>query len=292
MSPKAIGVLFVALIVLVVGSASVFVVPETQSAVKLRFGELVESDIQPGLHFKVPMIDEVRKFDVRILTLDSPAREYLTIEKKPLVVDSFVTWQVGDVAKYYKSTSGDESRAVMLLSSRIDNGLRDQFGIRTMHEVISGQRDELMQELTKAMNTVAEDEFGIKIVDIRIKGIDLPKTVSSDVYRRMRSEREKEAQEHRSKGRELAEGIKADADRQKTVIEAEAYRESESTRGEGDEIAAQIYADAYNKNSEFYSFYRSLSAYEKAFSNKSDILIVDPDSDFLKYLNQSEGKKK
>ena len=292
MSPKAIGIIVVALIVLVIGSASIYVVPETQSGVRLRFGELVENEIQPGLHFKAPMIDEVRQFDVRILTLDVPAREYLTIEQKPLVVDSFVTWQVSDVAKYYKSTSGDESRAVMLLSSRIDNGLRDQFGIRTMHEVISGQRDELMIELTQAMNTVMSEEFGIEIVDIRIKGIDLPKTVSSDVYRRMRSEREKEAQEHRSKGRELAEGIKADADRQKIVVEAEAYRESEVTRGEGDEIAAQIYADAYSKNAEFYSFYRSLSAYEDSFSSKGDVLVVDPDSDFLKYLNQSQGKKK
>ncbi|WP_250654987.1 protease modulator HflC [Alkalimarinus coralli] len=292
MSPKAIGILFVALIVLVIGSSAIYVVPETQSAVRLRFGELVENEIQPGLHFKAPLIDEVRKFDVRILTLDVPERQYLTIEQKPLVVDSFVTWQVGDVAKYYKSTSGDETRAVMLLSSRIDNGLRDQFGIRTMHEVISGQRDELMHELTKAMNAVMTKEFGISIVDIRIKGIDLPQKVSSDVYRRMRTEREKEAQEHRSKGRELAEGIKADADRQKTIVEAEAYRESEVTRGEGDEIAAQIYADAYNKNAEFYSFYRSLLAYEDAFSNKGDVLVVDPESDFLKYLKQSQGQKK
>ncbi len=291
MGPKAIGILFAALIVLVVGSSSIYVVPETQSAVKLRFGELVKNEIQPGLHFKYPAIDEIRKFDIRILTLDVPAREYLTIEQKPLVVDSFVTWQVGDVAKYYKSTSGDESRAVMLLSSRIDNGLRDQFGIRTMHEVISGQRDELMVDLTKAMNEVMTAEFGISIVDIRIKGIDLPKSVSSDVYRRMRSEREKEAQEHRSKGNELAEGIKADADRQKIVVEAEAYRESEITRGEGDEIAAKIYADAYTQDAEFYSFYRSLSAYESSFSNKGDILVIDPESDFLKYLNQSQGKK-
>ncbi len=292
MGPKAISIIFVALIVLVVGSSSIYVVPETQSAVKLRFGELIQNDITPGLHFKAPMIDDIKKFDVRVLTLDVPTREYLTIEKKPLEVDSFVTWQIENVAKYYKSTSGEEGRAVSLLSSRIDNGLRDQFGVRTMHEVISGQRDELMLELTKAMSLVAEEEFGIKIVDIRIKGIDLPKSVSGDVYRRMRTEREKEAQEHRSKGRELAEGIKADADRQDTVIRAEAYRDSEETRGEGDEIAAQIYADAYTQNAEFYSFYRSLSAYESAFSNKSDILVIDPDSDFLKYLNQSQGKKK
>jgi len=292
MGPKAIGILFVALIVLVVGSSSIYVIPETQSAVKLRFGELIENDIPPGLHFKAPMIDNIKKFDIRVLTLDVPTREYLTIEKKPLEVDSFVTWQIENVAQYYRSTSGDEGRAVSLLSSRIDNGLRDQFGVRTMHEVISGQRDELMSELTKVMSLVAEKEFGIKIVDIRIKGIDLPGSVSQDVYRRMRTEREKEAQEHRSKGFELAEGIKADADRQDTVIRAEAYRESESTRGEGDEIAAQIYADAYTQNSEFYSFYRSLSAYESAFSNKGDILVIDPDSDFLKYLNKSDGKKK
>lgn len=292
MGPKAISIIFVALIVLVVGSSSVYVVSETESAVKLRFGELIKNEISPGLHFKAPMIDEIKKFDIRVLTLDVPTREYLTIEKKPLEVDSFVTWQIINVAKYYKSTSGDEARAVSLLSSRIDNGLRDQFGIRTMHEVISGQRDELMSELTAAMSLVAGEEFGIKIVDIRIKGIDLPKSVSADVYRRMRTEREKEAQEHRSMGRELAEGIKADADRQETVIRAEAYRDSETTRGEGDEIAAQIYADAYTQNAEFYSFYRSLSAYESAFSNKGDILVIDPDSDFLKYLNQSQGENK
>lgn len=291
MSPKALVSLIFATLALMVLSASVYVVPETQRAVLLRFGELVESDIHPGLHFKVPMIEEVRQFDVRVLTLDSPAREYLTIEKKPLVVDSYVTWRIIDVAKYYKSTNGgDESRAVSLLSSRMDNGLRDQFGVRTMHEVISGQRDELMTELTKAMTQVAEKEFGVKIIDIRVKGIDLPTSVSDDVFRRMRTEREKEAQEHRSKGKELAEGVRADADRQRTVIEAEAYRTAEQSRGEGDEIAAQIYADAYNQDREFYSFYRSLIAYEQSFAQKGDILVIKPDSDFLKYLKAPQLK--
>lgn len=290
MTPRATGFLLLTLALIVAASSSLYIVYETERAVRLQFGKQVETDILPGLHMKVPFIDEVKRFDIRTLTIDSPSREYLTIEKKPLVVDSYVTWRIKDVAKYYKSTSGDESRAVMLLSSRVDNGLRDQFGIRTMHEVISGQRDELMADLTANMNKVSESEFGIHIIDIRVKGIDLPPTVSEDVYRRMRTEREKEAQEHRSKGKELAEGVKADADRQKIIIESDAYRESERIRGEGDEIAATTYADAYSKNAEFYAFYRSLQAYESAFANKGDMLVIDPESDFLKYLKQSRGK--
>ncbi len=291
MSPKATGLLLLTLVLVVVGLSSVYIVYETERAVRLQFGKQVETDIHPGLHFKVPVIDEIKKFDIRTLTIDSPSREYLTIEKKPLVVDSYVTWRIKDVAKYYKSTSGDESRAVILLSSRVDNGLRDQFGIRTMHEVISGQRDELMADLTANMNKVAESEFGIHIIDIRVKGIDLPTSVSEDVYRRMRTEREKEAQEHRSKGKELAEGVKADADRQRIIIESDAYRESERARGEGDQIAATTYANAYSKNPEFYAFYRSLQAYESTFAGKSDMLVIDPDSDFLRYLKRADGIK-
>jgi membrane protease subunit HflC len=289
MSPKGFFGLIIAVIVLMVISGAVYIVPETQRAVLLQFGQLVKNDIKPGIHFKIPFIDVVQKFDVRILTLDVPKKEYLTIEKKPLVVDSFVIWKISDVSKYYTSTSGDQTRAAMLLTSRIDNGLRDQFAVRNMHEVISSQREDLMDKLTADLDKVTEKEFGIKLIDIRIKGIDLPSSVSADVYRRMRTEREKEAQQHRSTGREVAEGIKASADRQKIEIEADAYKVAQKTRGEGDELAADIYAKAYNQNKGFFRFYRSLIAYEQVFSNKSDIMVIKPDSDFFKYLKNPKG---
>jgi membrane protease subunit HflC len=292
MSPKGFFGLIVAVILLMVISGSVYIVPETQRGVMLEFGQLVKNDIKPGIHFKIPFIDVVMKFDVRVLTLDAPKKEYLTIEKKPLVVDSYVIWQISDVGKYYTSTSGDESRAAMLLSSRIDNGLRDQFAVRNMHEVVSSQREDLMDKLTTDLDKVTEQAFGIKLIDIRIKGIDLPSSVSADVFRRMRTEREKEAQQHRSTGREAAEGIKASADRQKIEIEADAYKVAQKTRGEGDEMAANVYAKAYNQNKEFFRFYRSLLAYEQSFSNKSDIMVIKPDGDFFKYLKDPKGMQK
>ncbi|PID44442.1 MAG: HflC protein [Proteobacteria bacterium] len=292
MGGRVMGLAVGALLVYFLASASLYIVDETERAVLLRFEKLSETDIQPGLHAKLPFIDEVIKFDIRVLTLDSPEREYLTVEQKPLVVDSYATWRIVDVAAFYKSTSGDEQRAVSLMSSRIDNGLRDQFGVRTMHEVISGERDELMHEITDIIDEFTRKEFGIQVLDIRVKAIDLPKDVSSDVFRRMRTAREKIAQDHRSKGKELAEGIRADADRQKAIVEAEAYRDAETIRGEGDEIAARIYADAYNQDPEFYAFYRSLSAYEKTFASTTDIMVIDPRSDFLRYLKDSKGQRK
>jgi membrane protease subunit HflC len=280
-----IAVLFVVLL----GNASLYIVNETERAVLLRFGKLNQTDIQPGLHFKIPMVDEVRKFETRVLVLDSTPREYLTVEQKPLVVDSYATWRIVDVAKFYTSTSGDERRATQLMASRIDNGLRDQFGVRTMHEVVSGQRDELMLEITRIIDDYTRKEFGIEVLGIRLKSVDLHKDVSVDVFRRMRTAREKIAQDHRSKGKELAEGIRADADRQKVVLEAQAFKEAERVRGEGDEIASRTYADAFSKDPEFYSFYRSLTAYENTFSSRSDLMVVDPDSDFLKYLKDPHG---
>jgi len=269
--------------------SSVYIIPETHRGVLLRFGELVETDIQAGLHFKVPVIDEVREFDVRVLTMDLPSRQYLTVEKKPLDVDSYVAWKIRDVDQFYRATGGDEFRAQSLILSRVDNGLRDEFGVRTMHEVVSGQRDELMHTLRDLVNQTSVEEFGIEVVDIRIKAIELPGQVSENVYRRMATERHKLAQEFRSRGRELAEGIRADADRQQTVILAEAFAQAEETRGEGDGEAARIYAEAYGADEEFYSFYRSLQAYQNTFSGKDDLMVIDAKSDFMKFLNNPAG---
>lgn len=275
------------LLVILIASQTLFIVPETHRAVLLRFGEMVKSDIKAGLHFKLPFVDETQLFDVRVLVMNLPTKSYLTIEKKPLDVDSYATWRIINVGDYYRTTSGEEARAINLLESRIDNGLRDQFGRRTMHEVVAGEREELMEELTKSLDRIAREEFGIEINDIRVRAIDLPTQVSNSVYERMESERLKIAQEHRSKGEELAEGIRADADRQRIVVEAEAYKEAEQIRGEGDAIASQVYADAFSQDREFYSFYRSLSAYEATFADKGDILVLEPSSDFFKYLNES-----
>jgi membrane protease subunit HflC len=291
MGPKSIIGLAGTLIILLLVSSSVYIIPETHRGVLLRFGELIETNIPAGIHFKVPVIDEVREFDVRVLTMDLPARQYLTIEKKPLDVDSYIAWKIADVDTFYRATGGDEFRAQNLLLSRVDNGLRNEFGVRTMHEVVSGERDELMAKLKDLVNETALKEFGIQVLDIRIKAIELPEQVRANVYRRMATEREKLAQEYRSRGREAAEGIRADADRQRTVILAEAFSKSEQLRGEGDGQAAQIYADAYSRDSEFFSFYRSLAAYQNAFSNKDDIMVIDSEGDFMKYMRDPQGAK-
>jgi len=289
MGPKSIIGLAGTLIIVLLVASSVYIIPETHRGVLLRFGELIETGVPAGLHFKVPVIDEVRQFDGRVLTMDLPARQYLTIEKKPLDVDSYIAWQIVDVDTYYRATGGDEFRAQDLLLSRVDNGLRNEFGVRTMHEVVSGQRDELMASLTEQVNQTSVSEFGVRVLDIRIKAIELPEQVRTNVYRRMATEREKLAQEYRSRGREAAEGIRADADRQRTVILAEAFSKSEKLRGEGDGTAAQIYADAYTQDAEFFSFYRSLSAYQNAFANKDDIMVIDAEGDFMKYMKDPKG---
>ncbi|WP_404363917.1 protease modulator HflC [Marinobacter sp.] len=289
MGPKSILGLAGTLIVVLLVLSSVYIIPETHRGVLLRFGELVETDIQAGIHFKVPVIDQVRQFDVRVLTTDLPSRQYLTVEKKPLDVDSYLAWKIEDVDQYYRATGGDELRARSLLSSRVDNGLRDEFGVRTMHEVVSGQRDELMNTLTEQVNEATIEEFGVHVLDIRVKGIELPGSVSENVFRRMAAEREKLAQEFRSRGRELAEGIRADADRQRTVVLAEAFARAEETRGEGDGQAARIYADSYSSDAEFYQFYRSLEAYQNTFDSKDDIMVIDADNAFLRYLKDPMG---
>ncbi|WP_342630848.1 protease modulator HflC [Marinobacter alkaliphilus] len=289
MGPKAVVGLAGALIVVLLVLSSVYIIPETHRGVKLRFGELVQTDIPAGLHFKVPVIDQIREFDIRVLTMDLPSRQYLTVEKKPLDVNSYVAWRIRNVDQFYRSTGGDEFRARSLILSRVDNGLRDEFGVRTMHEVVSGQRDQLMNTLRDRVNSNVVGEFGIEVLDIRVKAIELPGQVSENVFRRMAAERQKLAQEFRSRGQELAEGIRADADRQQTVILATAFAEAEETRGAGDRQAAQIYADAYGSNEEFYSFYRSLQAYQRTFSGKDDIMVIDSDSAFMRFLKDPMG---
>jgi membrane protease subunit HflC len=283
--------ILIGLVVLVaIVSNALYVVNERERAVLLKFGEVVSTDIEPGLHFKIPIVNDVRRFESRLITLDSSPQRYLTAEKKALIVDSFVKWQVADAGKYYTATGGDEFSANSLLASRVDNGLRNKFGERTVYEVVSGERDALMAEITEELDRIALNELGIHVLDVRVKGIDLPPEVSNAVYARMSTEREREARDHRSRGRELAEGIEADADRQNTVIEANAYREAQQIRGEGDAIAAEIYANAFNQDQEFYSFYRSIAAYKSSFAGKEDLLVIDPESDFFRYLKNPTGK--
>jgi membrane protease subunit HflC len=265
-------------------SNCIFVVREIDRAVVLTFGEVTTSEVAPGLHFKIPGVHAVRVFDARIQTLDAETASYLTSEKNYLEVDSFAKWRISNTALYYTATSGDEAIANNLLAQQINTRLRDKFGARTKHEVVSGQRDQLMVELTSELNAITQQQLGIEVVDVRVKKIDLPVQVSENVYKRMASERQEEAQELRSTGQEMAAGISADADRQRIVIEAEAYRQAEQLRGEGDAEAAAIYAAAFSKDPEFYEFTRSLNAYRETFSNNSDLLLLSPDSDFFKYL--------
>ena len=278
------------LVLALVGSSSLYVIQETELGVKLRFGRLVETDIQPGLHYKIPFVDQVRKFDGRVLTLDADPASFFTIEKKRLIVDAFSKWRIIDVDVYYRATGGNQAVAQERLASRVNDGLRNQFGARTLHEVVSGERDQLMKHLADKLNLTLGQSLGVKVVDVRVKGIDLPPEVSEQVYRRMKAEREKEARILRSEGGESAEKIRADADRQKTILLANAYKIAEETRGQGDATATSTYAAAYTKNPEFYAFIRSLSAYRKSFANKGDVLLVDPKSDFFRYLNSQKGE--
>ena len=289
---KALRTLIIPVLVVTVIaiSQSIYVVKETERAVKLEFGAVVEADVEPGLHFKIPIVNSVTKFDARILTLDAAPQSYLTSEKKALTVDSFVKWRVSDVEKYYTTTGGDEERLRRLLIQRVDAGLRNEFGSRTVNEVVSGERDELMDKLTLQLNSIALDELGVEVIDLRVKKIDLPPEVSDSVYNRMRTERERLAKELRAQGNEVAEKIRATADKEKTIILADAYRQAEEIKGNGDAIATSTYADAYSKDPEFYDFTRSLKAYQSTFGSKSDILLINPDSDFFKYLDDSKAK--
>jgi membrane protease subunit HflC len=267
-----------------VAANAMFVVSQTERAVMLQFGDMVRTDIPPGLHFKIPYVNTVRKFDARVLTVDATPQRYLTLEQKALLVDSYAMWRIVDVERFYTATSGDESRANSLLAQRVNDGLRNKFGERDLQEVVSGQRDSLMMQLTQELNTYTAQEYGIEVIDVRVKRIDLPDDVRSSVYERMTSERQREAQQLRSRGNELAIGIEADADRQEAVLLVEAYRDSELVRGEGDAQAAAIYASAFTKDPEFYSFTRSLNSYRDTFNSKSDVLLMQPDSDYFKYM--------
>ena len=275
----------------VVLSNAVFVIDETQRGVKLKFGEVVEADLKPGLGWKVPFVDSVRKFDGRILTVDSTPERFFTQEQKQLIVDSYAKFRVIDTSKYYTATNGEEFRAAALLSQRINDDLRNQVAGRTVQEVVSGERDQLMEAVKARLNETVLTELGVEVIDVRVKKIDLPNEVSQSVYRRMNAEREKEARELRSEGKEIAEGMRAEADRKVTVIEAEAVRDAEIIRGDGDATATKVYADSFNRDPEFYSFTRSLNAYQQTFSGGSDIMLLQPDSQFFQYLRDPKASK-
>ena len=283
-------ILFVVLALFVANNA-LYVIKETERGVLLQFGEVVNPNIQPGLHGKIPFVNNVRKFDGRILTVDSQPERFFTQEKKALIVDSYAKFRVSDTKKFYTATNGEEARAAGLLAQRINDGLRNQVAVRTIQEVVSGERDQLMADLAVQLNAVALAELGVELVDVRVKQIDLPPDVSESVYQRMNAEREKEAREHRSQGQELAEGIRAAADREVTVLKANAYRDAELIRGEGDATATGIYAEAFNQDPEFYSFTRSLRAYQDSFQGNGDIMLIQPDSEFFRYLKDSKGGK-
>ncbi len=286
---RILGIVLV--VVLVIGSFSVFTVGEREKAIMFRLGEIVRTDFEPGLHFKMPLVNNVRKFDARILTMDAPPERYLTSEKKNVIVDSFVKWRIQDVAKYYTTMGGDETRANMRLAQIIKDGMRGEFGKRTIQEAVSAERSQIMEVLLAQAKRQAAP-FGIEIVDVRIKRIDLPPEVSTSVYRRMEAERARVAAEFRSRGAEAAERIRADADRQREIILAEAYRDAQTIKGEGDAKAAAIYAEAFGKDPEFYSLYKSLSAYRRVFDSKDDILVLEPESDFFRYFKSAEPGKR
>jgi len=287
MSSKSLGSLIVIALVAIGVSLSAFTVKEWELAIKLRLGEIRDADYKPGLHWMIPFINNVKIFDGRIQTLDAQPQRFLTGEKKDVIVDSFVKWRIANVGQYYRSTGGSTMRTSALLAERINTSLRDEFGKRTIVEVVSGERAEIMALLTKEADEKA-NELGVEIIDVRIKRINLPSEVSGSVYERMRAERERVARDWRAQGEEAAERITADADRQRTVILANAFRDAEKLRGEGDAKAAAIYAKAYQTNSEFYSFYRSLAAYRSVFANSGNMMVLKPDSEFFKYFSSKK----
>ena len=289
--------LLIAVFVLLVmlASGSLFAVKEGERAIVIQFGKVQRDDatgetrvFEPGLHFKLPFIDSVRHLDARIQTLDGSPDRFVTSEKKDLIVDSYVKWRIEDFARYYLSTGGNKLQAEALLKQKVNNGLRSEFGTRTIAQIVSGERSALMNQAMEQAST-SSDELGIEIVDVRVKQINLPTEVSNSIFQRMRAERAAVAREHRSEGQEQAEVIKANIDAKVTVMLADAERNARQLRGEGDAIAAQIYADAYSKNADFYSFLRSMDAYKQSFNSKQDVMVIAPDSDFFKYMNKSNG---
>ena len=277
--------------------SSVFVIYEGQRGIVFQFSKIKRDSatdkmivFEPGLHFKIPFIETVRKLDARIQTLDEPADRFVTSEKKDLMVDSFVKWRIVDFSTYYLRTGGSVDNARALLKQKVNNGLRTEFGNRTIKEIVSGDRSAIMSKALESASSSRED-LGIEVVDVRIKAINLPTEISNSIYERMRAERTAVAKEHRSQGQEQAEIIRATIDAKVTIMLAEAQKNSFTVRGEGDAIAAKVYADAYTKDAEFYSFYRSLEAYEKSFSSKNDIMVVQPDSEFFRYLKGGSAVK-
>ncbi len=287
---KHLNVLMTGLIaVFILLSLTVFTVDQRQNAIVFQLGEIISVKKAPGLYFKVPLLQNVRYFDTRVRTLTSAESErFITSEKKNVLVDFFVKWRIVDVKQYYVSVGGDETRASLRLSQTINDGLRAEFGKRTVHDVVSGQRDQIMEILRQKADADART-IGVQVLDVRLKRVDLPQEVSESVYQRMEAERKRVANELRSTGAGDAEKIKADADRQREIILAEAYRDAQRTKGEGDAKAAAIYAEAFGRNPEFYAFYRSMEAYRQTFKNKSDVMVLDPSSQFFKYL-KSSGK--
>ncbi|MFN2287854.1 MAG: protease modulator HflC [Chromatocurvus sp.] len=289
MSGRSMTVSLLAVLALFLLSNALFVIKETERGVLLRFGEVVTADLKPGLHLKMPFVNNVRKFEGRVVTVDSNPERFFTQEQKALIVDSYAKYRVVDTEKFYTATNGEQARASALLAQRINDGLRNQVASRNIQEVVSGERDQLMDAINRELDVVARSELGVEMIDVRVKQIDLPQEVSESVYQRMNAEREKEARELRAQGQELAEGIRAAADREVTVIEANAYRDSQEIRGEGDAEATRLYADAFGQDPEFYAFTRSLRAYQDSFQSSGDMILVKPDSEFFRYLKDSGG---
>ena len=291
MNRSAAAILITAVLALLVVSMSLYTVDQRKAAIKFQLGEVVAVQTQPGLYFMVPLLQNVRLYDTRIQTYDTKdAERFLTSENKNVLVDSFVKWRVIDVKQYYVSVRGDPTAAEARISQTVNDALRAEFAKRTVHDVVSGERDKIMETVAEKVDKDVKN-IGVEVVDVRLKRVDLVPEISSDVYRRMESERKRVANELRSTGSAEGEKIKADADRQKQVIVAEAYRDAQRIKGEGDAQAARIYAEAYGRNAEFYSFYRSLEAYRAALRNKGDVMVLEPNSDFFKYLkNPGRGK--
>ena len=284
MRGKLGGVLIGVIALAVLAGLSLFVVDQRQNAIVFRLGEIVDIKTNPGLYVKIPIVDNVRYFDTRILTLDTAEPErFITSEKKNVLVDLFIKWRIVDVRQYYISVGGDEARAQTRLSQTINSSLRDEFGNRTVHDVVSGERDKIMDLMRDKANEDA-GKIGVQVLDVRLKRVDLPQEVSESVYRRMEAERKRVANELRSTGSAESEKIRADADRQREIIIAEAYSEAQRIKGEGDAKASAVYARAYEQNPEFYSYYRSLEAYRASLRNRTDLLVLDPSSEFFRYL--------
>lgn len=285
----AAGILAVLLVLL--GFNSIYVVNEGQSALVLQFGRIVRTGDQPGLHFKLPLLQQVVRMDKRILTLEAQPERYFTSEKKSVNVDFYVKWRIADNATYYRATSGNELQAIQRLTPIVKDALRYEFNARTLQELVTGGRKDITARVRRQTDAIARKNLGIAVVDVRIKRIDLPDEVSESVYKRMRAERLQLANELRSTGLQMAETIKADADRQGQVIRADAERDAAKVRGEGDAQAAAVYAQAYGQDQEFFAFYRSLQAYRKAFADGKGVLILKPDSEFLRYFgNPAPGR--